>query len=105
LLSLLDIETPSFRRALSKAQARAIGVRLKRCLIEAPPPIQRRYVHGLVTEILVDREKAVVSGPKAAIAAAVTSPDKMGEVRSFVREWRAGQDSNSWDTACGPAAH
>ena len=49
--------------------------------------MQRRNVHGLVSEILVDREKAVLSGPKAAIAAQVPN----GEVRSFVREWRRGQ--------------
>lgn len=95
LLSMLDVEAPSIRRALSKAQAQEVGAKLKRHLIEAPPHMQRHYVHGLVTQIVVDKEKAVMSGPKAAIAAAVTAPDKMGEVRTFVREWRARRDSNS----------
>jgi len=94
LLSLLDIEAPSLRRALSKAQAQAVAAKLKTRLIEAPPPMQRRYVHGLVSEILVDREKAVISGPNATIAAAIAAQALNGEVRSFVRDWRTGQDSN-----------
>ena len=56
--------------------------------------MQRHYLHGLVSQIIVDREKAVISGPKAAIAAAVTSGDVKTEVRTFVREWRTRQDSN-----------
>ena len=50
--------------------------------------MQRRYVHGLVSEIVVDREKAVIAGPRAAIAAAITSGNCKEGVRSFVREWR-----------------
>jgi hypothetical protein len=91
LLSLFDIEAPPLRRALSKAQAQAVAAKLKSRLIEAPPPMQRRYVHGLVSEILADREKAVISGPKAAIATAIAAQALNGEVRSFVREWRTGQ--------------
>ena len=75
-------------------KAQAVAAKLKCRLIEAPPPMQRRYVHGLVSEILVDREKAVISGPKAAIATAIAAQALNGEVRSFVREWRTGQDSN-----------
>jgi site-specific DNA recombinase len=95
LLSQLSVEPRSFRSALSKAQAQAIAAKLKRCLIEAPQPLQRRYVHGLVSQIVVDKEKAVISGPKAAIAAAITAGTCQPEVRSLVREWRARRDSNS----------
>jgi hypothetical protein len=56
--------------------------------------LQRRYVRGLVSRITVDRDKAVISGPRAAIAAAVTSGHQQDQVRSFVREWRTRQDSN-----------
>lgn len=59
---------------------------MKRRLLDAPKPLQRRYVHGLVSEIVVDRDKAVISGPHAAIAAAVTSGALEKEVRSFVRD-------------------
>jgi hypothetical protein len=41
--------------------------------------MQRRYVHELVSE---DREKAVISGPKAAIATAIAAQALDGEVRS-----------------------
>ena len=93
-LSLLDRETPPLRQALSNQQAATIATTLKRRLLDAAPALQRRYVRGLVSEIIVDREKATISGPPAAIAAAITAPDKLGEVRTFVREWRARKDSN-----------
>ena len=53
--------------------------------------MQRRYVRGLVFEIVVDKETAVISGPPAAIAAAATSDALSGEVRGFVREWWSGR--------------
>jgi hypothetical protein len=92
LLKALDSELPEIRQALSKQQAVGIAATLKRRLLEAPRPLQKRYVHGLVSEIVVDRENSVISGPRAAIAAAVSAPDgHLGGVRSSVREWRSAQ--------------
>jgi hypothetical protein len=65
-------------------------------LLEAPKPLNRRYVRGLISDIVVDRERAVLSGPRAAIAAKVTSGDFDGKVLTSVWEWRTGQDSNWW---------
>lgn len=95
LLGQLEIEPRSFRRALSKAQAQALAAELKQGLLQAPPPLQRRYIQGLVSQIVVDKEKAIISGPKAAIPAAVTAGAYQPGVRSLVREWRARRDSNS----------
>jgi hypothetical protein len=67
---------------------------LKKRLLDAPQALRRRYVRGLVSNIIVDREKAVISGPPAAIAAAVTSGTFKDEVRSSIRDWRTRQDSN-----------
>lgn len=67
--------------------------------LETPLPMQRRHVRGLVSQIVVDKEKAVISGSNAALAAAVTAERLDGEVRSFVREWRRGQSKHkllSW---------
>lgn len=36
----------------------------------------------------VDGERAVISGPMAALVAAITTGTRDGDVRSFVREWR-----------------
>ena len=94
LLSRLDADAPPFRQTLSNGQAIALAERLKRGLLDAPKPIQRRYVRGLVSEIRVDAERAVISGPRAAIAAAVTSGTLSDRVPTFVRDWRARQDSN-----------
>ncbi len=99
LFSLLDTESPSLRQALSKAQAAALAAKLRQGLAEAPAPVQRRYVRGIVSDIVVDRERAVISGPKAAIATAVTTGAVNGEVRSFVRGWRPRRDSNTQPAA------
>jgi site-specific DNA recombinase len=95
LLAALDSELPQLRQTLSKQQAVSIAGNLKRKLLDASGPLQKRYVHGLVTEIVVNSETATISGQPLALAAAVASPDKLGEVRSFVREWRTRRDSNS----------
>ncbi|HEV2563442.1 MAG TPA: recombinase family protein [Rhizomicrobium sp.] len=94
LLAGLDTEIPELRQTLSRQQAVSVAGALKRKLLDAPRPLQKRYVQGLVSEIVIDGEKATISGPPLALAAAVTAPDKLGEVRSFVREWRARRDSN-----------
>jgi len=94
LLRTLDNDLPDIRQSLSKQQAASIAGNLKQRLLEAPHALQKRYVHGLVSEIVVDREKAVISGPREAVAAAVSAPDKLGGVLGSVREWRTGQDSN-----------
>lgn len=94
LLAALDSELPQLRQTLSKQQAVSIAGNLKRKLLDAPGPLQKRYVHGLVTEIVVNSETVTISGQPLALAAAVASPDKLGEVRSFEREWRTRQDSN-----------
>ena len=95
LLSRLDADAPAFRQTLSHGQAIALAERLKRGLLDAPKSIRRRYVRGLVSEIRVDAERAVISGPRAAIAAAVTSGALSDRVPTFVRGWRTGQDSNA----------
>jgi site-specific DNA recombinase len=94
LLGTLDREGPGIRQALSHSQARSVATTLRRRFMDAPRTLQRRHVHGLVSDILVDREKAVVAGPKDALALAVSSRAFNGEVRSSVREWRALGESN-----------
>jgi site-specific DNA recombinase len=95
LLNTLQAETPPLRRTLSKAQAKALASNLKQKLCEAPPHTQRRYVHGLVSTILVGAEKTVISGSHETLAAALTAQSQTaGEVRSFAREWRTRKDSN-----------
>ncbi len=94
LLSMLDVEAPPLRRTLSKAQATALAAKLRQGILEAPAPLQRRYVRGLVSQIVVGREKAFISGSKTTIASAITAGEVNTEVRSFVREWRSQPDSN-----------
>jgi site-specific DNA recombinase len=93
-LSRLDADAPAYRQALSRQQATTLAAALQRRLLDAPKPLKRRYVQGLVSDIIVNREKAIITGPRAAIAATVTAGDLDGAVRTSVREWRARQDSN-----------
>jgi hypothetical protein len=58
---------------------------LKGRLLDAPKPLQRRDVRGLVSEIIVDREQAVISGPEDALAATVSSGSFSGEVAVLYR--------------------
>lgn len=94
LLSLLDADTPPLRRALSKQQAATVAAQLKRALLNAPPQQQRRYVQGLVSDIVVEHERIVMRGSKAAIASAISSKSGPDGVLTSIREWRTGQDSN-----------
>jgi site-specific DNA recombinase len=95
LLESLTPDQPEIRHAFSRQQAAAMASNFKRKLLDAPKAVQKRYVHGLVSEIVVDRDKAVISGPPAAIAAAITAGALEGNVRTSVREWRTRRDSNS----------
>jgi hypothetical protein len=56
--SMLDTELPALRQALSNAQATQIAGHLKGRLLDAAKPLQRRYLRGRVSEIIVGREKA-----------------------------------------------
>jgi hypothetical protein len=54
----------------------------------------RRYLRGLVSEVILSRDKAIVTGPSSAIAATVTSGEFDTPVLTSAREWRTGSDSN-----------
>jgi hypothetical protein len=85
----LVTDSQSFRAQLAEATT------LQRRLLDAPKPIKRRYLRGLVSEIILNREKAIITGPSSAIAATVTSGDFDGPVLTSVREWRNGRSDSS----------
>ncbi len=93
-LHMLDQDLPELRQALSNQQAASIAATLKCRLLDAPRPLQRRYVRGLVSEIVVNREIATISGSRAAVAAYATDPSRLGIVPTSVREWRPQGESN-----------
>src|SRR5579864_1402226 len=87
-LSRIDSEVPEFRQTLSQQQAVTLAATLQRRLLEAPKPLKRRYLRGLVSGIILNREKAFITGPSSAIAATVTSGDFDGPGLTSVRDWR-----------------
>jgi len=60
--------------------------------------LKKRYVRAVVTEIVECKSEIVLSGPKDALAEAVSGEPlahvaaAAGPVRSLVREWRAGSN-------------
>ena len=93
-LRMLDRELPVLRQALSNQQANSIAAALKRRLLNASRPLQRRYVRGLVSEIVVNREMATISGSRAALAACTSDPSRIGVVLGSGRDWRPQGESN-----------
>jgi len=75
-----------------------VAAKLRRRLFEAQPSMQRRYVRGLVFDIVVEKEKVVVTEPHDALASAISAGDFNEKVRSSVREWRTALDiSGHWE--------
>ena len=74
---LLDQNLPQLRQTLSNQQAGSVAATLKRRLLDSPKALQRRYVRGLVTDVLVNKELAVISGPEAALSACVSDPGRV----------------------------
>jgi len=98
-LSRIDSDVPEFRQTLSHQQAETLATTLQRRLLEAPKPLKRRYLRGLVSGIILNREKAVITGPSSAIAASVTSGDFDGPVLTSEVQPRA---VNIWELVRGP---
>jgi site-specific DNA recombinase len=84
-LMLLDQNLPELRQALSNQQARSVAATLKRRLMDAPKGLQRRYVRGLVANVTVSKELAVITGPEAALASCASNPDHLGAVPGSMR--------------------
>ncbi|VAW07413.1 hypothetical protein MNBD_ALPHA05-136 [hydrothermal vent metagenome] len=53
-------------------QAKIASGYLKRLLQGAPTDLKKRYVRAFVTEIIVGKSEIVISGPKDALAEAVS---------------------------------
>jgi site-specific DNA recombinase len=94
-LMLLDQNLPELRQALSNQQARSVAATLKRRLMDAPKGLQRRYVRGLVANVTVSKELAVITGPEAALASCASNPDHLGAVPGSMRGWCPQRESNS----------
>jgi site-specific DNA recombinase len=94
-LILLDENLPELRQVLSNQQAKSIAAVLTRRLLDAPKPLQRRYVRGLIESVVVSNKTAIISGPEAALAACASDPERLGKVPGFVREWCPQRESNS----------
>ncbi len=98
LIKLIDAQEAQVKEALTPItldQAKNASGHLKRLLQGAPTDLKKRYVRAFVTEIIVGKSEIVISGPKDALAEAVSGEPlanlaaAAGPVRSLVREWRA----------------
>ena len=100
LISAQEAQAKAALRPISSDAAKIAPLRLQQLVQDAPAAIKKRCIRAFVSEIVVGRSEIVVSGPKDALAEAVSevsatpSTATAGKVRSFVPEWRTRQDSN-----------
>ena len=73
-----------------------IAVLLRDRLHSGPPELRQAYARLLMEEVRVTDEEIRISGSKAVLARAASDgvDEAAPKVLSFVREWRASQDSN-----------
>src|SRR5206468_4015810 len=86
-------------KRLKPADAKAFCELLRQKLKSAPARVKRRYVQALVETIEVSCSGTVIDGSCDALADMSRSLQETGEVatagvRSSVRKWRRGWDSN-----------
>ncbi len=106
LLRLIEGQEAQAKSALEPitiAQAKVAAERLRTLLRDAPPEMQKRYIRAFVSEIVVGKSEIVISGPKDALAEAVSGDNlahvaaASGPVRSSIREWRTGAgEKGNW---------
>jgi DNA invertase Pin-like site-specific DNA recombinase len=75
-----------------------VGRLLRDKLYEGPPEFRQAYARLLMNEVRVTDDEIRISGSKSVLAkcAADGVAETAPKVLSFVREWRARQDSNLW---------
>ena len=73
-----------------------LAVLLRNKLYEGPPELRQAYARLLLNEVTVSDQEIRISGSKAILARAASEDAGIPApaVLSFVREWRARQDSN-----------
>ena len=84
-------------------QAAIASKRLRALVEDAPTDLKKRHVRALVSEIVVGKSQVLITGPKDALAEAVSgdAPGFLaagsGPVRSLVREWRTNEgEKQNW---------
>lgn len=83
-------------KQINEHQIEAFSSALTEKLLDPKSPFGKRYLHLLVDEIRVTGKVATVKGGWEALAHAIAGTKKgtLGEVPSFISEWRRGEDSN-----------
>jgi site-specific DNA recombinase len=73
----------------------AFGTLLKEKIETADIQARKAYLQAVISEIRVADDKIQIIGDKASLAAVIAGQQIAdGNVRGFVRKWRARQDSN-----------
>ncbi|WP_411820850.1 recombinase family protein [Hyphococcus formosus] len=94
LVAAQEVQVKDALKPITMEEARSASVKLKQLINAAPADLKKRYIRALVSEIVVGKSEIVISGPKDALAEAVTGAPPAhiaaasGPVRSLVREWR-----------------
>jgi len=81
-------------RRVNADTVQGFGAALKERFADPTSGLGKAYPRLLVDEIRLDGNELVVTGRRLAHAIGFMQKRKLGEVPSFVNDWRARQDSN-----------
>ncbi|MEZ5921957.1 MAG: zinc ribbon domain-containing protein [Parvularculaceae bacterium] len=96
LIEAQELQAKEALKPITIDQAKIAAKELTRLLTDAPAELKKRYIRAFVSEILVGKSEIVISGPKDALADAISAGGvahvaaNAGSVRSFIPEWRTG---------------
>ena len=95
MAKLKDRQALALRRVNAETM-QAFCVALKERFNDPTSGLGKAYLRLLVDEIKLDRDQLIVRGSPRRVADAIgfMQKRKLGEVPSFVNEWRARQDLN-----------
>lgn len=95
LISIKERRLNMDTRHLTNRQIDRFANGLRDLLKDGPKPFRKEYLRLLVSQVNVGDDEIMISGSKAALAAAVQAQKaNKGQVPGYVREWRTRQDSN-----------
>ncbi len=88
-------EQAQSRAAVTPDKIQTFTALMHQKLYAADNKHRKAYLAAIISRIEVDDEEVRVIGRKADLLTAVTRPEAAaGQVRGFVRKWRAQQESN-----------
>lgn len=81
---------PAQKQRLTEAKLHKLSIAIRGALRDQPLEMRKAYLKLFVNDVIISKEEIRISGPKGVLAKAAMNdlPNTLGEVITFVREWR-----------------